>query len=92
MMNVFEASVAAGVKALLFAPSACVYPEALQTYVHANVLTRESDVWSHGPPRQRGFYGVEKLNSEVLVQTKDRKIIVKIARFHNVYRPEGGAS
>ena len=53
-------------------------------------LTREPDVWSHGPPRRQGLYGTEKLNSELLVQTMDQKIIVKIARFHNVYGPEGG--
>ena len=85
-INLLNASVEAGVKRFFFASSACVYPGNLQTGGR-DVSLRESNVY---PPEPQGLYGAEKLNSEqfLLSLPKDR-ILVQIARFHNVYGPRG---
>lgn len=84
-----EASVAVGVSRFLYASSACVYPDALQTADHRDISLAEDDVWTSPPPRPQGLYGLEKLASEQLILATaarpDVKLEVRIARFHNVY-------
>ncbi|EPQ59719.1 NAD P-binding protein, partial [Gloeophyllum trabeum ATCC 11539] len=87
--NLLSAAVQAGVKRFLYASSACVYPESLQGSGNADVSLREEDVWVNLPPKPQGLYGLEKLNTELLLhQFKDR-MQVRVARFHNVYGPRG---
>ncbi|KIM37632.1 glycosyltransferase family 2 protein [Hebeloma cylindrosporum] len=88
-MQLLQASLAAGVKRFLYASSACVYPEELQGDKNADVSLRESDVWKHAPPKTQGLYGLEKLNSELLVLQFASRLDVRIARFHNVFGPGG---
>ncbi|KZT20645.1 glycosyltransferase family 2 protein [Neolentinus lepideus HHB14362 ss-1] len=88
-MNLLSAAVQAGVKRFLYASSACVYPESLQGPDNTDVSLRESDVWVNPPPRPQGLYGLEKLNTELLLAQYSGQIEVRIARFHNVYGPRG---
>ncbi|KAF5348570.1 hypothetical protein D9756_009659 [Leucocoprinus leucothites] len=72
-----------------YASSACVYPEVLQS--GKDISLRESDVFpSDGTiPRPQGLYGLEKLNSELLMAQYTEKFDIRIARFHNIYGPGG---
>ncbi|KAF9448767.1 NAD(P)-binding protein, partial [Macrolepiota fuliginosa MF-IS2] len=70
-----------------YASSACVYPEALQT--DCDVSLREADVFSEGIPQPQSLYGLEKLNSELLLAQYTSKINIRIARFHNIFGPGG---
>lgn len=90
--NVLFASIAAGVGKLFYASSACVYPEPLQADSLVDVSLKESDAWSHIPPRPQGLYGLEKLLSEALIQQHSSHIEVRIARFHNIFGPRGAWS
>ena len=85
-MNLFNASVEAGIKRFFFASSACVYPGTLQSDERKDVSLRESDVY---PPSPQGLYGAEKLNTEQFLQSSNTGMLVQIARFHNVYGPRG---
>ncbi|TFY59640.1 hypothetical protein EVG20_g7712 [Dentipellis fragilis] len=87
--NVVRACIAAGVKRLFYASSACVYPESLQGTESKDVSLREDDVWVKPPPKPQGLYGLEKLASEILIQQFESKMTLCIARFHNVYGPRG---
>lgn len=70
-----------------YASSACVYPQALQTDKDASL--RESVVFSEGIPQPQGLYGLEKLNSELLLAQSNKTVDIRIARFHNIYGPGG---
>lgn len=85
-MNLFNASVEAGVKRFFFASSACVYPGNLQSDEREDVYLRESDVYPSNP---QGLYGAEKLNSEQFLRSSKSDMLIQIARFHNVYGPRG---
>lgn len=87
--NILSASVAAGVKRLFYASSACVYPEQLQKDSSQDVSLSEDDVWKYTPPSSQGLYGLEKLHSENLLHQYKSAINIRIARFHNVYGPRG---
>ncbi|KAF8961160.1 NAD-dependent epimerase/dehydratase [Flammula alnicola] len=87
--RLLEASLAAGVKRFFYASSACVYPEALQKETTGDISLHENDIWEHLPPQPQGLYGLEKFNSELLVQKFASQMDVRIARFHNVYGPGG---
>ncbi|TFK56259.1 glycosyltransferase family 2 protein [Heliocybe sulcata] len=87
--NLLSAAVEAGVQRFFYASSACVYPESLQGPGNTDVSLRESDVWFNPPPRPQGLYGLEKLNTELLLAQYSGQIDVRIARFHNVYGPRG---
>jgi len=67
------------IERLFYTSSACVYPTQLQKTTEARNL-KESDAWQGSP---EDAYGVEKLMAE---QTGKA---VRIARFHNIYGPEG---
>jgi len=85
--NTAFAAGAMGVKRLLYTSSACIYPENLQLETDVAGLT-EADGWMGKPDTA---YGVEKLMSEELYTrlAEMGKLKVRIARFHNIYGPEG---
>ncbi|CCM03966.1 uncharacterized protein FIBRA_06122 [Fibroporia radiculosa] len=88
-LNLISASLAAGVCRFFYASSACVYPELLQGTDKRDVSLRESDVWAHMPPSPQGLYGLEKLHGEQLLHQYAGELEIRIARFHNIYGPEG---
>ncbi|KAL1743629.1 glycosyltransferase family 2 protein [Schizophyllum fasciatum] len=90
-LNVLQAAMEAKASHFLYASSACVYPDDLQTHNNPDVQLREDEVWVNrsGPPQPQGLYGQEKLISEMLLAQCEGKIEVRIARFHNVYGPRG---
>lgn len=85
--NMMEASRRNGVKRFFYSSSACVYPEYRQTD-EANPGLKESDAWPAAP---QDAYGLEKLCTEELGKhyAKDFGMHVRIARFHNIYGPQG---
>lgn len=89
--NILKAASLPGstVTKFLLASSACVYPQMLQT--DKDIALRESDVFTcdGSLPNPQGLYGLEKLNSELLVAQHADRFDVRIARFHNIYGPGG---
>jgi nucleoside-diphosphate-sugar epimerase len=85
--NSAEAARRAGVKRLFFSSSACIYPIKLQERLDAPPLA-EGDAWAGSP---EDAYGKEKLLAEeVYTRLAERTgCAVRIARFHNIYGPEG---
>lgn len=75
------------IKKIFYASSACVYPEFKQESLHAKALA-ESDAIPAQPDTP---YGWEKLFTEQACASyaKDFGLDIKIARFHNIYGPEG---
>lgn len=74
-------------KRFFFASSACVY--AADKQVDANVIPlKESDAY---PALPEDGYGWEKLFSERMCRhfTEDFELETRVARFHNVYGPDG---
>lgn len=85
--NMAEAAHQAGVKRLFYSSSACVYPTYKQD--NANVVAlKESDAYPADPDNE---YGWEKLFSERMYKSyqADYGLEVRIARFHNIFGPEG---
>ncbi len=76
-----------GIKRFFYSSSACVYNGAAQTDPHVTAL-KESDAYPADP---EDGYGWEKLFSERMARhfREDYGIETRIARFHNVYGPEG---
>ena len=85
--HMLEASYWAGVKRYFFSSSACAYNTELQEDPNARAL-KESDAY---PAMAERGYGWEKLMSEIFCQEywAERKMKTFIARFHNVYGPDG---
>ena len=85
--NVMEAARSNGAKRFFFASSACVYNETKQEDPE-NPGLKEADAW---PAQPQDAYGLEKLATEELVKHygQDFGIQTYIARFHNVYGPQG---
>lgn len=85
--NMMEAARRVGVKKYLYSSSACVYPEFKQEETSVTAL-KEADAW---PARPQDMYGLEKLYAEELVITygHDFGIDTKVARFHNIFGPQG---
>jgi GDP-D-mannose 3', 5'-epimerase len=86
-MNVVEASVKAGVKKIFYSSSACIYPERNQMDPD-NPNCKEDSAYPAEPDSE---YGWEKLFSErfYLAANRNYGIDIRIARFHNIYGPEG---
>lgn len=86
-LNTAKYASEAGVKLIFYSSSACIYPKSNQTDPD-NPDTREENAYPAEPDSE---YGWEKLFSERLYQSfaRNENIKVKIARFHNVYGPEG---
>lgn len=76
-----------GVARYFFSSSACVYPAERQAHPEVTAL-REDDVY---PAMPEEGYGWEKLFSEHLCRhfREDFGVATRVARYHNVYGPEG---
>lgn len=85
--NTLRAARLEGVRRYLFTSSACVYNADLQTQTEAPML-REEDAY---PPNPDTPYGWEKFYAELLCEqyVKHSNMEVRVARFHNIYGPEG---
>jgi len=70
-----------------FSSSACVYPEFKQEETDVASL-KEDDAW---PARPQDMYGLEKLYAEevAIAYGTDFNIETRVARFHNIYGPQG---
>ena len=82
-----EASYRAGVGRYFFSSSACAYNTDLQK-THEVVALKESDAY---PAMAERGYGWEKLVSEMFCEEywAERQLETHIARFHNIYGPNG---
>ena len=86
-LNVVEASVKAGVKKIFYSSSACMYPERNQMDPE-NPNCSEDSAYPAEPDSE---YGWEKLFSErfYLAANRNYDLDIRIARFHNIFGPEG---
>ncbi len=86
-LNIVKECRERNVKKLFFSSSACVYPERNQT-CPSKINTKENSVYPANPDSE---YGWEKLFSEhiYLAFRKNYGLNTKIARFHNIFGPEG---
>ena len=83
--NTAEAAKKNKVKRLFYSSSACIYPTYKQE--EANLIAlKESDAYPADPDNE---YGWEKLFSERLYKSYGDFYNVRIARFHNIFGPEG---
>ena len=86
-LNMLESAKKAGVKKIFYSSSACIYPERNQVDPDKPVCAEESAY----PAAPDSEYGWEKLFSERLYMAYHRNygMDVRIARFHNIFGPEG---
>lgn len=86
-LNVLDLGRAAGVRKIFYSSSACIYPEYNQLDPD-NPKCSEDSAYPAAPDSE---YGWEKLFSERLYLSYMRNygIEVRIARFHNVFGPDG---
>jgi GDP-D-mannose 3',5'-epimerase len=86
-LNMVEAAKTNGVKKIFYSSSACMYPEYNQLDPE-NPKCSEDSAYPAAPDSE---YGWEKLFSERLYLAYQRNfgIEVRIARFHNIYGPQG---
>jgi len=75
------------VKRLFFSSSACIYPTYKQETSQLKPL-KEEDAYPADPDN---FYGWEKLYTEKMLEAfkKDHQLDIRIARYHNIYGPQG---
>ncbi len=85
--HVIEAAYKAGARRYFYSSSACAYNTELQQDPNVRAL-KESDAY---PAMAERGYGWEKLISEMFCQEywEERGLETHIARFHNVYGPNG---
>jgi len=85
--HMIEAAYRAGAQRFFFSSSACAYNTDLQKDPNVRAL-KESDAY---PAMSERGYGWEKLLSEMVCQEywSERGMKTAIARFHNVYGPNG---
>jgi GDP-D-mannose 3',5'-epimerase len=86
-LNIAEVSHRYGVKRIFYSSSACMYP-AYNQMDPENPKCNEDSAYPAAPDSE---YGWEKLFSERLYMAYSRnyQMEVRIARFHNIYGPEG---
>jgi nucleoside-diphosphate-sugar epimerase len=86
-LNILEFGTRAGVKTFFYSSSACIYPEYNQLDPD-NPKCSEESAYPAAPDSE---YGWEKLFSERLyfAYMRNRGVKVRVARFHNVFGPEG---
>lgn len=86
-INTINYCIAHDVGRIFYSSSACVYPAHNQTDP-SNPICSEDSAYPANPDSE---YGWEKLFSErlYLAHAKSNNLIVRIARYHNVYGPNG---
>jgi len=86
-LNIIQQAYVKEVKKIFYSSSACIYP-AYNQQDPSNPNCAESSVY---PAEPDSDYGWEKLFSERLFQAfaRNQGMQVRIARFHNVFGPEG---
>ena len=86
-LNTVEAGRKAGVKRIFYSSSACIYPEYNQKDPDNPICSEESAY----PAAPDSEYGWEKLFSErlYLAYARNYGMEVHVARFHNIFGPEG---
>jgi GDP-D-mannose 3', 5'-epimerase len=86
-MNVLDESYKRNVKRIFYSSSACMYPEYNQMDPD-NPQCAEDSAYPANPDSE---YGWEKLFSEhlYLAYSRNKNMEVRIARFHNIFGPEG---
>lgn len=86
-LNALSSCAASGNKRIFYASSACIYPEYNQLDPNTPI-TRESSAYPANPDSE---YGWEKLFSErlYLAYSRNYGIEARIARYHNIFGPEG---
>ena len=86
-LNTLEFGVQTGVKRFFYSSSACIYPEYNQRDPQ-NPKCSEESAYPAAPDSE---YGWEKLFSERLYFSyqRNRGIQVRVARFHNIFGPQG---
>ena len=86
-LNTLDACFKRGIKNVFYSSSACIYPEHNQMDPD-NPMTSEDSAYPAAPDSE---YGWEKLFSERLYLAYHRNfgMNVRIARFHNIFGPEG---
>ena len=86
-LNIVDSMKRHGVKKVFYSSSACMYPETHQLEIDVPAL-REDMAYPGNPDSE---YGWEKLFSERLFLTygRNEEFDVRIARFHNIFGPEG---
>jgi len=85
--SMMKACVENKVRRLFFSSSACAYPTYKQESADVAPL-KEEDAYPADPDN---FYGWEKLYAEKMLEafSRDYGLDMRIARFHNIYGPEG---
>jgi len=86
-LNIIEHAVKANVAKIFYSSSACMYPERNQMDPD-NPNCSENSAYPAEPDSE---YGWEKLFSErfFLAANRNYKLDIRIARFHNIFGPEG---
>jgi len=86
-LNILEAAYRRNCKRIFYSSSACIYP-AYNQEDPDNPICVESSAYPAAPDSE---YGWEKLFSERLYLSyqRNRGITVRIARYHNIFGPEG---
>jgi nucleoside-diphosphate-sugar epimerase len=86
-LNVLELGTRAGIKRFFYSSSACIYPEYNQLDPD-NPKCSEESAYPAAPDSE---YGWEKLFSErlYLAYMRNHGIKVRVARFHNIFGPDG---
>ncbi len=86
-LNILELGTRAGIKRFFYSSSACIYPEYNQMDPD-NPRCSEKSAYPAEPDSE---YGWEKLFSErlYLAYMRNHGVQVRIARFHNIFGPEG---
>lgn len=86
-LNILHFGNKAGIKKVFFSSSACIYPEHNQLDRN-NPNCSEESAYPAAPDSE---YGWEKLFGErmYLAYSRNYKMKVRIARFHNIFGPEG---
>jgi GDP-D-mannose 3', 5'-epimerase len=89
-LNILEFGTRAGVNKFFYSSSACIYPEYNQLDPDNPTCSEESAY----PAAPDSEYGWEKLFSERLyfAYMRNRGAQVRVARFHNIFGPEGSWS
>ncbi|NCI49123.1 NAD-dependent epimerase/dehydratase family protein [Sediminibacterium roseum] len=86
-LNIIHQAHKAGAKKIFYSSSACVYPSFNQENPDSPLCTEDSAY----PAMPDSDYGWEKLFSErlYLAFSRNYNMTVRIARFHNIFGPEG---